>query len=790
METRGAKHQELRLLTKEQMGEIYETYMVRDFPRAELPPLWMLMERMDRGIYDCLGLYEEGELKAYGNLVKNRETGFLLLDFLAVCAGNRGGGYGSRFLSLLRDYYGEEQGVLLECESERSAEDEESRRVRRRRIHFYQKNGCQVTRTKVVLFGVEFDILFLPLQARQCQADQEMDGIYRLILGEERRRKHVTIWNRNRRMLGSMAWDREAAGLRDAQSLLAALGFADGRKLPRIVSLAGAGGKTATMYQLADELAEQGLRVLVTTSTHIRRPERGAVAEIAHVSELNEGSWNGLILTAGRPAEQPGKLAMPEGLGEETELARLLELADVILIEADGAKEHPLKVPAAHEPVILPQTGLVIACAGLRALGMPMGQACFRLETDGGWLRRGPEDPAGTEDLALILMDERGSHKQVEGRYYRVVLNQADQEADRLAAAEVLAQLPFAMQEHAAVTWYDTPEAGEPGYYFVQELLAGGCVYGETVLEGPEAGTKRVWRTAPQVPGFPADQELPCVCCRDGVRVHAERLAQEPELVICGGGHISLELSRLADFMEYDHTVMDDRAEFSGRDRFPGAKACLCGDMPQLLKMGQFSSNASYIIVTRGHAADLACLEQVLRKPHGYVGMIGSRSKVARVMEALEKQGFSQEVLAEVHAPIGLPIGGQTPKEIAVSILAQLIQVRNQEHPASCLGAEVEQFLSAGKAGVMVTIIGKQGSAPRGVGCRMAVGPRGEQAGTIGGGQVEAQAKADALAFWNDPGRERLRTGRYEVNMEAAASLGMWCGGSLEIMFERMDGKE
>ena len=82
METRGAKHQELRLLTKEQMGEIYETYMVRDFPRAELPPLWMLMERMDRGIYDCLGLYEEGELKAYGNLVKNRETGFLLLDFL------------------------------------------------------------------------------------------------------------------------------------------------------------------------------------------------------------------------------------------------------------------------------------------------------------------------------------------------------------------------------------------------------------------------------------------------------------------------------------------------------------------------------------------------------------------------------------------------------------------------------------------------------------------------------------------------------------------------------------
>ncbi len=444
-------------LTGEQLRAVYQTYMVKDFPKAELPPLRILEERVERGIYDCLGLYEDGQMKAYGHLVRNRPSGYLLLDFLAVCPEVRGGGYGSHFLQQLKAYYCGENGILLECESERAAGNEEEWRVRQRRIHFYQKNGCRVTRTKEILFGVEFDILYLPLREQVCQADREMTGIYNLVLGVEGREKHVKIWNRNRRMNGAYTWVRENEKLADAPTLLSCLGFT-AETLPRIISFVGGGGKTTSMYQLADELAEAGLRVLVTTSTHIQYPEReDQAAEVSHVREICREMWNGAVLTAGTRSESDGKrakFAMPKGLGDETEMTRLLDMADVILIEADGAKCRPVKIPEAWEPVIVPQTGLVIACVGLSSLGSSFKEVCFRFETKGAWLRRRAEDLVEPEALALSLMDERGGHKAVDGRYYRVLLNQADTVSKLQAAEEVVRMLPFSMQEGCAVTSY------------------------------------------------------------------------------------------------------------------------------------------------------------------------------------------------------------------------------------------------------------------------------------------------------------------------------------------------
>lgn len=722
---------ELRLLTLSQLEEVYDSYMIKDFPKSELPPLAVLRDRVNRGFYDCLGLFEEGTLRAYGHLARSRERGYLLLDFLAVCKDMRGGGYGSHFLRLLGEYYREEKGIFLECESERTSLSEEDWQVRHRRIHFYEKNGCYVTRTKEILFGVEFDILYLPLKEKACQADIELDQIYTMMLGQEGRQKHVRLWNRNQRMKRVMSWNAASGTMNPARTLLSALGFGEERQVPRIVSLVGGGGKTSTMYQLADELAEQGKRVLVTTTTHIRRPEQGQqTVLINHVREIEEDSWKGSILTAGRL--EGNKLAMPEGLSEEAELSRLLCLADVILVEADGAKCLPVKVPEAYEPVILPQTGLVIACAGLSGLGRPFGEVCFRFKDRGAWLRRTAEDLVEPSDLALILMDERGSHKAVAGRYYRVVLNQAEGEKEKQAAEAVAAMLPFPMQEGCAATAY------------------------------------RIEETKPEL------QEVP----------------QESEIILCGGGHISLELSRLADFMEYSYTVMDDRKEFCNPERFPGAKRCLCGSMPELLKKERFSPEASYIIVTRGHEADLECLEQVLEKPYAYVGMIGSRAKVAKTMEALREKGFSETLLSQVHAPIGLKLGGQTPKEIAVSIVAELIQTEHERQPMGRPDPAVMQFLKSGQKGVLLTITGKRGSAPRGVGSQMAVcltedGTGKKQIGTIGGGLMEAAAAADAWKFFHEETGSQVLEKTYEINHSTAAALGMWCGGSVDIRMEK-----
>lgn len=268
-------------------------------------------------------------------------------------------------------------------------------------------------------------------------------------------------------------WNSNRQCFEHTETLLEALGIADWKMLPRVISIVGAGGKTSTMYDLAEELAKKGARVLMTTSTHIAKPDQYKVAVVPKLLDLDawmqgrdsaavrrnmadagiragEGqNTDGSILAAGKQAEGPNsawKLAMPEDLGEEAVMKKLLTKFDVILIEADGSKRLPLKVPSETEPVLIPQTGLVIACAGLTAGGKQFGDTCFRFASHGGWLHRNAEDVIAAEDMALILMDERGSHKGVDGRYYRVLLNQADTETEQKLAEEIAGMLPLNLQ--------------------------------------------------------------------------------------------------------------------------------------------------------------------------------------------------------------------------------------------------------------------------------------------------------------------------------------------------------
>ncbi len=150
-------------------------------------------------------------------------------------------------------------------------------------------------------------------------------------------------------------------------------------------------------------------------------------------------------------------------------------------------------------------------------------------------------------------------------------------------------------------------------------------------------------------------------------------------LVILGGGHIALPLASIGKLLGYEVTVIDDRLSFANQARFPMADRVICEDFRKAIGEISFDSNTYTVIVTRGHRHDKTCLEEVLRLPtSGYIGMIGSRRKVAALFQDLQEEGFGDAELNRVYTPIGLDIGAQTPEEIAVSIMAEIIMVNRR----------------------------------------------------------------------------------------------------------------
>lgn len=272
-----------------------------------------------------------------------------------------------------------------------------------------------------------------------------------------------------------------------------------------------------------------------------------------------------------------------------------------------------------------------------------------------------------------------------------------------------------------------------------------------------------------------------------GGGTYQEILRSAPVLVILGGGHISLALAKLGKLIGYQTIVVDDRGRFATKERFPEADQVLCIDFAEAFAKNMFPDYASYVVVTRGHENDYECLREVLKRTYTYAGMIGSRKKVAATRKRLLADGFSEEVLKEVHMPIGLSIGAQTPEEIAVSIAAQLIEERARTRQTT-MDAEVLRWLleEAGSM-VMATIVEKKGSAPRGTGSRLLVRGDGTCAGTIGGGNVEFLAQKLAVEMLETHRETCLK--HYDLSSEAAEA-GMVCGGDVKVLFERVEAAE
>jgi xanthine dehydrogenase accessory factor len=268
-------------------------------------------------------------------------------------------------------------------------------------------------------------------------------------------------------------------------------------------------------------------------------------------------------------------------------------------------------------------------------------------------------------------------------------------------------------------------------------------------------------------------------------KVYVEFLRKENNVVVCGAGHISISVIKMCKLLDLPVTVIDDRHTFTDNAIRAGADNVICETFEKALDKITGDNGTYFIIVTRGHKYDQVCLEKIIEKENAYIGMIGSRSRVRKVLDYMEEQGVSRDKLNKVHTPIGLNIGAETPAEIAVAIMAQLIEVKNKEIGSGNYSDELinaimdENTKDIPKA--QVTVVSRKGSAPREVGTKMIVSKDGTMIGTIGGGCVEANLRQIAFQSIEN---NKCRLIQVDMTGREAEDEGMVCGGIVEIYVE------
>jgi xanthine dehydrogenase accessory factor len=169
------------------------------------------------------------------------------------------------------------------------------------------------------------------------------------------------------------------------------------------------------------------------------------------------------------------------------------------------------------------------------------------------------------------------------------------------------------------------------------------------------------------LPGIGADGE---------VLVFHEVLEPQPQLLIIGAGHIAVPLAHYGKTLGFEVVVLDDRDKYANRERFPDADRVIAADFGATLHDFPLTESTYVVIITRAHTYDEESLRLILDKPSAYIGMIGSRRRVQTVLRTLAGERYDEDRLREIHAPIGLDIGSETPEEIALAIIAEVVTVR------------------------------------------------------------------------------------------------------------------
>lgn len=476
-----------------------------------------------------------------------------------------------------------------------------------------------------------------------------------------------------------------------------------------VIAVVGAGGKTTLIKRMAKEYLAENKSVLITTSTHMFWEEETLVTD--DPKEIIDALEKKRFCFAGREAED--KEAVPESS------------KDLSYSKTNARKKITALSPKTYEEVCSHSDVVLIEADGSR--GLPLK---FPNETE-------PVIYGNVDEIIVVF----GIHSL--GRKVKDVVHRWELVKDFLSpdATVTLECIQLLIQKgYIEPLRKQYPDKKITLYGSHENPLYGRVV---TSLMGQEDML--------------------------GV-IKEEWFCPQPKLVILGGGHVSVKLAKMAGELDFTVKVMDDREEFVNKERFPYAEEIICDSFANLERY--LEPDAYYVVVTRGHKDDFECVKKILSAKYAYLGMIGSRLKVEKTLENLEKEGFSREQLDTVFAPIGLDIQAVTPGEIAISILAQIIREKNKRHVASAS----KKLLECEKEGVLCVIIEKTGSSPRGVGSMMLV--TGEEViDSIGGGAVEFAAIEDARNC------KEVMVKEYHLNNKDSERLGMICGGSNKVLF-------
>jgi xanthine dehydrogenase accessory factor len=211
--------------------------------------------------------------------------------------------------------------------------------------------------------------------------------------------------------------------------------------------------------------------------------------------------------------------------------------------------------------------------------------------------------------------------------------------------------------------------------------VGGGCVEAEvwSVAQDVmrEEKPRRLHFNLNQNPDY--DQGL---VCGGSLDIFVEPILATPTLVLFGGGHVSLYVSKVANLAGFETVIVDDRQAFANKERFPEAAETHAGPWEESFPQLKINEFTYIVIATRGHKGDLACLRWAITTPARYVGMVGSKRKLIEFFKVLESEGVPPERLESVRSPVGLDIGALTPQEIAVSVVAEMIAVRRNALPS------------------------------------------------------------------------------------------------------------
>jgi len=226
------------------------------------------------------------------------------------------------------------------------------------------------------------------------------------------------------------------------------------------------------------------------------------------------------------------------------------------------------------------------------------------------------------------------------------------------------------------------PSAVQPG---AKCLIRDGQIRAETI--GDAAALKQIVQQSAACLSAEKSQLVALDVAGSKLEVFFEVMPAPSRLIVVGAGHIALPLVKIAKVLDFYVTVLDDRLLFANRERFPDADEVLVGDMAQLLKEMTITPSCYIVLITRGHAYDEPCLRAIVYSPAKYIGMIGSRRRLKACFQRFrDEDKIAEEVLERVYAPIGLDIGTETPAEIALSIMGEVIKVRRGGKAASLSG--------------------------------------------------------------------------------------------------------